>query len=202
MGTGRRRHLPTRFELVGGGTDGGMDSGTDGGTGTEARVILRLAPAETKLLQFFSQKLSDDLLDIQNPRLYPGAHRDNPRLQQEFVELTGKELQASRKNALGVLAGGGGGGSDGGSSGGATGDHQLLSAEQLDQWVAALNVLHLALGARLENKGVTLANPESIVEDFLADLPKDDFDRLEIAAYFMMSDMLEEASQFMLDQLT
>lgn len=191
MGTGRRRHLPTRFKLVGGGTDGGMDSGSD----AEARIILRLAPVEAKLLQFFSEKLADDLLDTHNPRLYPEAHRDNPRLQEEFVELIGQELQASRQNALGILSAPGAGADP-------AGDYQLLSAEQLDQWVAALNVLHLALGTRLENKGVTLSDPESIVEDFLADLPEDDFERLEIAAYFMMSDILEEASQFMLDRLT
>lgn len=158
-------------------------------TGEEASgmgAILRLSSTEVKLLQLYSKLLADDFEDADNPRLYPEAHLENPKLQEEFADLTQQELQTSRLKALNTLT-----------ATIAANNHQTLTCEQLGNWAMSLSVLHLALGAKLEAKGFALDDLESVLEDF-----PDEDDRFELAAYLLMADILEEASRFLVSQLT
>ena len=149
-----------------------------------ATARLHLSSTEVKLLEVYVRLLDEEIMDLDNPRLYPEAHVDDQELQTEFAELTQHELQTSRRKAMNALTGTLAGNK-----------RELFTNEQLDSWLTALNVLHLALGAKLEDKGTTLGDRDTL-EAQLDDLDEDD--RFEVAAYCLMSDILVEASQFML----
>ena len=149
-----------------------------------ATARLHLSSTEVKLLEVYVRLLDDEIMDLDNPRLYPEAHVDDQELQTEFAELTQHELQTSRRKAMNALTGTLAGNK-----------RELFTNEQLDSWLTALNVLHLALGAKLEDKGTTLGDRDTL-EAQLDNLDEDD--RFEVAAYCLMSDILVEASQFML----
>ncbi len=83
-------------------------------------------------------------------RLAPPAYTSDPRAEQEYRRLMGADLEERRSRALGVLA----------STAGAT----ELSAEQLDEWLRALNALRLWLGTLLD-----------VSEDEGAEEPEDDW---------------------------
>jgi MoxR-like ATPase len=68
-------------------------------------------------------------------RLYPSAHEDE-RLEQEFRELTRSQLATGRQRALETLR--------------QTVGNELLSPEQADAWLRALNDARLVLGTRLD----------------------------------------------------
>jgi hypothetical protein len=68
-------------------------------------------------------------------RLYPRAHEDD-QLEQEFSELTRSQLTAGRERAIETLE--------------QTAGNELLSAEEADAWLRALNDLRLVLGTRLD----------------------------------------------------
>jgi hypothetical protein len=68
-------------------------------------------------------------------RLYPPAY-DDPELERDYRELTRTQLASGRERAYDVLV--------------ATLDHELLSAEEADAWVRALNDVRLVLGTRLD----------------------------------------------------
>jgi hypothetical protein len=68
-------------------------------------------------------------------RLYPPAHED-PQLEREFRELTRSQLTAGRDRAIETLE--------------RTAGNELLTAEEADAWLRALNDLRLVLGTRLD----------------------------------------------------
>jgi hypothetical protein len=68
-------------------------------------------------------------------RLFPPAY-DDPKLDEEYRELTRPQLVTGRERALKLLA--------------ATVDDDVLSAEQADAWLRALNDARLILGTRLD----------------------------------------------------
>lgn len=68
-------------------------------------------------------------------RLFPPAY-DDPKLDQEYRELTRSQLVSGRERALELLA--------------ATADDDVLTPEQADAWLRALNDARLVLGTRLD----------------------------------------------------
>jgi uncharacterized protein DUF2017 len=68
-------------------------------------------------------------------RLYPPAHEDE-QLEREFRELTRSQLTAGRERAIETLE--------------RTAGNELLTAEEADAWLRALNDLRLVLGTRLD----------------------------------------------------
>ena len=68
-------------------------------------------------------------------RLYPQAHEDE-QLEQEFRELTRSQLASGRERAIETLE--------------QTAGNELLSAEEADAWLRALNDARLVLGTRLD----------------------------------------------------
>jgi Domain of unknown function (DUF2017) len=102
-------------------------------------VRLELDADERALLAGIGEELRV-LLDEQpdDPslrRLYPPAHEDE-QLEQEFRELTRSQLTAGRERAIETLE--------------QTAGNELLSAEEADAWLRALNDLRLVLGTRLD----------------------------------------------------
>jgi hypothetical protein len=102
-------------------------------------VRLELDAEERALLQGIGEELRA-LLDEQpdDPslrRLYPPAHEDE-RLEREFRELTRSQLTAGRERAIEILE--------------ETAGNELLSAEEADAWLRALNDARLVLGTRLD----------------------------------------------------
>jgi hypothetical protein len=102
-------------------------------------VRLELDAEERALLAGIGEELRA-LLDEQpeDPslrRLYPRAHEDD-RLEQEFSELTRSQLAAGRERAIETLE--------------QTAGNELLTAEEADAWLRALNDLRLVLGTRLD----------------------------------------------------
>jgi Domain of unknown function (DUF2017) len=68
-------------------------------------------------------------------RLFPPAH-DDPELQAEYSELTRPQLKRGREHALDLLQ--------------ETVDRDVLSADEADAWLRALNDVRLVLGSRLD----------------------------------------------------
>jgi hypothetical protein len=102
-------------------------------------VRLELDADERALLAGIGEELRA-LLDEQpdDPslrRLYPPAHEDEA-LEREFRELTRSQLTTGRERAIETLE--------------RTADNELLSAEEADAWLRALNDLRLVLGTRLD----------------------------------------------------
>jgi uncharacterized protein DUF2017 len=102
-------------------------------------VRLELDAEERALLAEIGEELRG-LLDEQpdDPslrRLYPPAHEDE-QLEREFRELTRSQLTAGRERAIETLE--------------RTAGNELLSAEEADAWLRALNDLRLVLGTRLD----------------------------------------------------
>lgn len=102
-------------------------------------VRLHLDGDERAVLLGIGQELRD-LLDEEpdDPslrRLYPPAHEDE-QLEQEFRELTRSQLTTGRARAIETLE--------------RTAGNELLSAEEADAWLRALNDARLVLGTRLD----------------------------------------------------
>jgi uncharacterized protein DUF2017 len=102
-------------------------------------VRLELDADERALLAGIGEELRA-LLDEQpdDPslrRLYPPAHEDE-ELEREFRELTRSQLTTGRERAIETLE--------------RTAGNELLSAEEADAWLRALNDLRLVLGTRLD----------------------------------------------------
>jgi Domain of unknown function (DUF2017) len=105
----------------------------------DGSVRLELDADERALLVGIGEELRA-LLDEQpdDPslrRLYPPAH-DDERLEQEFRELTRTQLASGRERAIQTLE--------------QTAGNELLSAEEADAWLRALNDARLVLGTRLD----------------------------------------------------
>jgi hypothetical protein len=101
--------------------------------------LLRLGPEERGLLRRLSAELEELLAaEPEDPslrRLRPRAYEDE-EVEREFRSLMGSELESLRLENLRGLA--------------ETAGRDLLDAEELDRWLAALNDLRLVLGTRLD----------------------------------------------------
>ena len=115
------------------------------GISAEERDVLRSLPEQLR-----------DLLGSADPslrRLSPPAHPDDPRMEAEYRELVGQELEAQRLRALDTME--------------ATIDAEELDEEQLSAWLTALNDLRLVLGTRLDvteelyERGVSKRDPRA-----------------------------------------
>lgn len=107
--------------------------------GRGGRIRLDLVPEERALLRQVAAEVTA-LLDEapQDPslqRLRPRAHQDEA-LEREYRNLAGQQLDAGRKRALATLAG--------------TAGQEVLSVEEADAWLRALNDARLVLGTRLD----------------------------------------------------
>jgi hypothetical protein len=95
----------------------------------EERALLRGIGEE---LQALVEKEPDD---PSLRRLFPPAHED-AELEREYQELTRSQLATGRERALEILR--------------ETADRELLSADEADAWLRALNDARLVLGTRLD----------------------------------------------------
>lgn len=118
--------------------------------GRRGEIRVDLEPRERELLRQVATELSSLLDDVPGDpslsRLRPPAHEDEA-LEREYQALTGPQLDAGRKGALATMA--------------STAGQDVLSGEEADAWLRALNDVRLVLGTRLD-----------IAEDF-------DWDRIE-----------------------
>jgi hypothetical protein len=93
------------------------------------RALLRQVADELRGL------LGDDVTDPSLRRLFPPAYEDEAR-EREYRELTRGQLVSGRERALEVLR--------------ETADSDLLTEEEADAWLRALNDARLVLGTRLD----------------------------------------------------
>jgi MoxR-like ATPase len=107
---------------------------------TEAGEIrLHLVDEERALIREIAEELGS-LLD-ESPddpslrRLFPPAHEDE-ELEREYRELTGGQLAAGRERAIETLRD--------------TADQAVLTPDEADAWLRALNDARLVLGTRLD----------------------------------------------------
>jgi hypothetical protein len=102
-------------------------------------VRIELAGEERDLLRQVAEELRELLADEpEDPslrRLFPAAHED-PEREQEYRELTRDQLVTGRERSLDVVR--------------ETADRELLTAEEADAWLRALNDARLVLGTRLD----------------------------------------------------
>jgi hypothetical protein len=139
----------------------------------EGDYRLRLSETERELLRALPQELlrllADDPDDPSLRRLRPSAYEDDDEAEGEFRSLIQSELEAGRREALGVLA--------------ETSSRERLSAEELDAWLRALTDLRLALGTRLE-----------VTEDIYAsDIDPRDPAAYELSVFAYLSWLQEQA---------
>lgn len=102
-------------------------------------VRLDLDETERGLLRQIAEEVRE-LLDEEpdDPslrRLFPTAHED-PEREREYRELTHDQLVSGRRRALDVLS--------------ETAENDLLTAEEADAWIRAVNDARLILGTRLD----------------------------------------------------
>jgi hypothetical protein len=95
----------------------------------EERALLRQVAGELTAL------LGDDTADPSLRRLFPPAYDDVSR-EREYRELTRAQLLSGRERALQIL--------------GETADRDLLTEDEADAWLRALNDARLVLGTRLD----------------------------------------------------
>lgn len=137
----------------------------------DGRLRVRLPPFERELLA----QLRDELLLMleQEPddpslrRLFPPAY-ENAEDEADYRGLMGAELLGRSRRALELL--------------GETAGETVLTQEQAEAWLTALNQLRLVLGTRL---GVT---EETMLADFDADDPR----ARELAVYGYLSWLQEQ----------
>jgi Domain of unknown function (DUF2017) len=132
-------------------------------------IQLRLPEEEQLLLREVVASTRALLADGDDPalrRLFPPAY-DDPELEQEYREMTGGQLAAGRERALQHLE--------------ATVDHDVLTAEDADLWLRALNDVRLVLGTRLD-----------VTEDLDWDVRAQDPRAPELALYAYVSWIQEQ----------
>ena len=98
--------------------------------GTAERAVLRELPEQLR------QALSANPQDQAFRRLFPPAYVDDPVAEAEYQNFVGRELTEEKLKALEILA--------------QTADARVLSEEQLDTWMRALNYVRLWLGTVLD----------------------------------------------------
>jgi hypothetical protein len=133
-------------------------------------VRVHLAENERLLLRQVVLELSLLLEQPADPslrRLFPPAHEDE-ELERQYRELAGEQLASGRRRALETM--------------GSTADQTLLTPEEADAWLRALNDLRLVLGTRLD-----------VGEDFDWDAVGPDHpDAQELALYAYLSWLQEQ----------
>jgi hypothetical protein len=106
---------------------------------TRKGIELSLPSEERELVGGLAEQLRELLLADEDPslrRLYPTAHADDQRLDEEYQSLVHGSLVEGRLAALDVLD--------------ATLAETVLTEEQLGCWMGAVNDLRLVLGTRLD----------------------------------------------------
>jgi hypothetical protein len=107
--------------------------------GRRGEIRIDLDPQERALLRQVATELSALLDDVPDDpsliRLRPPAHEDEA-LEREYRALTGPQLDAGRKAALATMA--------------RTAGQDVLSGEEADAWLRAVNDVRLVLGTRLD----------------------------------------------------
>jgi MoxR-like ATPase len=102
-------------------------------------IRLQLAEEERALLREVAEELGTLMEEApEDPslrRLFPPAHEDE-ELQREYRELTHAQLASGRERAIATLR--------------ETADRELLTPEEADAWLRALNDARLVLGTRLD----------------------------------------------------
>lgn len=93
------------------------------------RGLLRQVAEEVREL------LDEEPDDPSLRRLFPTAHED-PEREREYRELTHDQLVSGRRRALDVLS--------------ETAENDLLTADEADAWIRAVNDARLILGTRLD----------------------------------------------------
>jgi hypothetical protein len=106
----------------------------------EERALLRHVAAELTAL------LGDDRADPSLRRLFPPAYEDESR-EREYRELTRTQLRSGREQALQVLR--------------ETADRQLLSDEEADAWLRALNDVRLDVTEDFDWEAVGPGHPDA-----------------------------------------
>jgi hypothetical protein len=124
---------------------------------------------QREVLAALITQLRDLLLDGSSEtltRLYPTAYPDDAEANGAYNEIVHDQLLASRLDAFDVLE--------------SQLDSDLVSADDLDQWLRALNSVRLVVGTRLD---VSEQDDPSTIED-------DDPDRDLWVVYHLLSEML------------
>jgi type II secretory pathway component PulM len=124
---------------------------------------------QREVLAALITQMRDLLLDGSSEtlrRLYPTAYPDDAAANGAYNEIVHDQLLASRLDALDVLE--------------SQLDSDLVSADDLDEWLRALNSVRLVVGTRLD---VSEEDDPSTIED-------DDPDRDLWAVYHLLSEML------------
>ncbi len=107
--------------------------------GPDGNVRLDLSEEERGLLRQVAEELRELLREEpEDPslrRLFPTAHED-PARERDYRELTRDQLVAGREKSLDLLAD--------------TADRELLTSDEADAWLRALNDARLVLGTRLD----------------------------------------------------
>jgi hypothetical protein len=134
-------------------------------------ITVALAPHEREALRELAGAVralvAEDMDAPSLRRLFPPAH-DDPELQAEYSELTHAQLKRGREQALEVMQD--------------TVEQDVLSADEADAWLRALNDVRLVLGTRLD-----------VTEDFDWDaLDRDDPLAPDLAAYAYSSWLQEQ----------
>jgi hypothetical protein len=135
----------------------------------KGEIRLRLPEHEQAVLRRVAASTRALLADGDDPalrRLFPPAY-DDPELEQEYRELTGGQLASGRDRALQHLE--------------ATVDHKVLSAQDADLWLRALNDVRLVLGTRLD-----------VTEDLDWDVAPEDPRAPDLALYAYVSWLQEQ----------
>jgi Domain of unknown function (DUF2017) len=137
-------------------------------------VTVALAPHEREALRELAGTVralvAEDVDDPSLRRLFPPAH-DDPELQAEYSELTHAQLRRGREQALDLIQ--------------ETTHQDVLSADEADAWLRALNDVRLVLGSRLD-----------VTEDFDWDeLDPSDPRAPDLAAYAFSSWLQEQLVQ-------
>jgi hypothetical protein len=116
-------------------------------------VVARLDPAEAGivglLLDQLEQLLDADTADVGGDpvlgRLFPDGHRGDPRLAEDYRELTESSLRSGKAEDLAIVR-----------AGLPTGGGEVrLDRDQAAAWLRASNDLRLALGTRLDIRADT-----------------------------------------------
>jgi uncharacterized protein DUF2017/ParD-like antitoxin of type II ParDE toxin-antitoxin system len=139
-------------------------------------IRLHLADEERALLREVADELSSLLDEAPDDpslrRLFPPAH-DDEDLEREYRELTRAQLDAGRERSIETMR--------------KTADRELLTLEEADAWLRALNDARLVLGTRL-----------GITEDFDWDaFDTDDPQAPELALYAYLSWIQEQLVESM-----
>ncbi len=133
-------------------------------------IRLHLPEQEQELLRELAAHTRELLRDDDDPalrRLRPSAY-DDPELEREYRELTGRQLADGRDRALAVVE--------------QTVDGDVLSQDEADAWLRGLNDVRLVLGTRLD-----------VTEDLDWDALTEDDPRLpELAVYSYVSWIQEQ----------